>query len=491
MSARLQYDRLYINGRWSKPLGREQITVISPVTGAPVGSCPAASPADIDAAVAAARDAFDFGPWPRMTVAERAEALQRMAHAYASSADEAAELITLEMGSPARFTAQTDHPRQIFDYYLGLASSGRDLFTDHRDGHTVTREPVGVCALITPWNMPHKTILMKAIPALLAGCTLVIKAAVWSPLSALWLAELADSAGLPAGVFNVVPARPDTAEHLVTHPGIDKIAFTGSTATGSRIASLAGENLTRVSLELGGKSAMVVLDDADVQAAVDSVLDNSLACSGQICSNQTRILVARPLYEQVCEALYDLLVGLAVGDPADRATQIGPLVSAQQLERARAAVHAHDTSPVTGGYRISRAGWFLKPTLFVDVDPASDLFRNEVFAPVLAVTPVDSDVQAIELANATSYGLDGSVWSARADRAHAVASWIRTGMVHINGAPHPISAPIGGFKASGIGRELGPEGLAAFTEAKATITGQPLVTWTYGANAHPGETGAW
>ncbi|WP_128381262.1 aldehyde dehydrogenase family protein [Streptomyces cavernae] len=491
MTARLRYDRLYINGQWTAPLGRDRITVISPVTEAPIGSCPAGSPADIDAAVTAARDAFDYGTWPRMTVAERAEVLQRMARLYADGAAEAANLITLEMGAPARFTAQTEHPKQIFDYYLQLAASGRDLFTEHRDQHTITREPVGVCALITPWNMPHKTILMKAVPALLAGCTLVIKAAVWSPLSALWLAQLADDAGLPAGVFNVVPARPDAAGHLVTHPGIDKIAFTGSTATGIRIASLAGRNLTRVSLELGGKSAMVVLDDADVEAAVDSVLDNSLACSGQICSNQTRILVARPLYAQVCGALYELLAArLTVGDPADPSTQIGPLVSATQLERARAAVHAHDVAPVTGGYRPARPGWFLKPALFTDVDPTAALFRNEVFAPVLAVTPFDTDLQAVDLANATPYGLDGSVWSASPDRAHAVAAGIRTGMIHINGAPHPISAPIGGFKASGIGRELGPDGLHAFTEVKATITG-PRAAAAVPAGAHRGETGAW
>lgn len=490
MTAAVDYDRLYINGQWQKPLGRDRITVISPVTEATVGSCPAGSPADIDAAVTAAREAFDYGPWPRMTRGERAEALQRMAWLYADGAAEAAELITLEMGSPAAFTAQTQHPRDIFEYYLSLVSSGRDLFAEQRDGHIVTREPVGVCALITPWNMPHKTILMKAIPALLAGCTLVIKAAVWSPLSALWLAEIADAAGLPAGVFNVVPARPDAAEHLVAHPGIDKIAFTGSTATGTRIAQLAARNLTRVSLELGGKSAMVILDDADVDAALRSVLDNSLACSGQICSNQTRILVARPLYDQVCSALQDMLaLDLAVGDPADPMTQIGPLVSRKQLDRARAAIHAHDTPPRTGGYRLNRAGWFLKPTLFTDVDPDSDLFKTEVFAPVLAVTPFSSDMQAVHLANATPYGLDGSVWSASGDRAHTVASGIRTGMVHINGAPHPISAPIGGFKASGIGRELGPEGLHAFTEVKATITGRAAAPVP--AGMHRGETGAW
>jgi acyl-CoA reductase-like NAD-dependent aldehyde dehydrogenase len=340
--------------------------------------------------------------------------------------------------------------------------------------------------------MPHKTILMKAIPALLAGCTLVIKPAVWSPLSALWLAGIADEAGLPGGVFNVVPARPDASEYLVSHPGIDKIAFTGSTATGSRIASLAGQNLTRASLELGGKSAMVILDDADVEAAVDSVLDNSLACSGQICSNQTRILVARGLWEQTREALWDLVVGkLVVGDPADPATHIGPLVSRKQLDRARQAVHAHSQPPQTGGYRMNRSGWFFKPALFTDVDPASDLFRTEVFAPVLAVTPFDTDVQAVELANASPYGLDGSVWSTSIDRAHAVAAGIRTGMIHINGAPHPISAPIGGFKASGIGRELGPEGLHAFTEVKATITGKIHTSNSVPAGLHPGETGAW
>lgn len=472
MTAALTYDYLYVDGTWLPPTTRERITVTSPVTEEPIGSAPAASPTDIDRAVQAARRAFDHGPWPRMTVAERAAHIEHLAQLYTHSAAEADELITREMGSPAWFTAQTEHPRQIFDYYLNLVGTGRDQFTDHRDGHTVTREPVGVCALITPWNMPHKTILMKAVPALLAGCTLVIKAAVWSPLSALWLADLADRAGLPAGVFNVVPAYPDAAETLITHPGIDKIAFTGSTVTGRRIAALAAENLTRVSLELGGKSAMVLLDDADIPAALDRILFDSLACNGQICSNQTRILVAEPLYRDVCDGLRDLLKSLIIGDPADPTTQIGPLVTEQQLQRAQATLR-HHRAPVTGGYRLNHTGWFLKPALYTNVDPRSELFRHEVFAPVLTVTPFNDDEQAAALANATPYGLDGSVWSRDPARARTAAGQLRTGTVHINGAPAPISAPIGGFKTSGIGRELGPEGLAAFTEVKTTIDPEP------------------
>lgn len=472
MALTFEHDHVYVGGSWLRPAGGDRLTVISPATEQPVGSCTAAGRAEVDIAVHTARAAFDIGSWPRLTPAQRAEHLAPLAKLYEDRTLEYAALITAEMGSPARFTAQTDHPADIIDYFCADPSRLSALQPETRDRLVISHEPAGVVAVITPWNMPHKTILMKVIPALVAGCTVIVKPAPQTPLDALALAEAFDALNLPPGVLSVLPAPNPVAEYLATHPAIDKIAFTGSTRVGAHLAALAGASIRRVSLELGGKSPMLLLPDADVDAALASVPDASLANSGQICSNQTRILVHTDDYPNAVRQLTDLLTSLHIGDPTDPDTDIGPLVTLQQRDHALrhiADAHADGARITTGGTPLPRRGWYLAPTLFVDVPPTSRLFHTEVFAPVLALTPYTTEDEAIALANAGDYGLDAAVWG-DPDHAHHVAAQLRAGTVRINGAATGIDAPLGGFKQSGIGRELGPEGLHAFTETKVTAT---------------------
>ncbi|WP_433242561.1 aldehyde dehydrogenase family protein [Actinomadura nitritigenes] len=459
-------DHIYVNGR-HHPVP-DLYTIVSPATGKPYAYAPAATRLDVDHAVASARVAFDVGPWPRLTWAERATFLARAARLYREHAPLLAELITGEMGSPASFTAQTTHPPAVLDHYS--TAPPHLAAPEIRDGYELHHEPVGVVGIITPWNMPSKTILMKLAPALLAGCTAVVKPAPQTPLDALELAGLLHDAGIPPGVVNVV-TTPDSnvAEHLVTHPAVDKIAFTGSTATGSRIAAQCGADIRRCTLELGGKSPMVITEGADAAAAVATVPALSLANSGQICSNLTRILVHQSLYTDVLDALHAVMDRLIVGDPADPATDIGPLVTEQQRNRALDSVHRAVTEGATlhrGGFAVPGPGWYFAPAILTTTDPANHAFQAEIFAPVLTVTPFHDDTEAVRLANATPYGLDAAVWADDPARARAIAAQIRSGTVRVNGAEPPVTAPLGGFRRSGIGRELGPEGLAHYVEHK-------------------------
>lgn len=468
------HAHIYTSGYhpWHRPESTARLTVVNPATETVIGSCAAGSKLDVDRAVDAARRAFDTGVWPRMTPTERAQILAPLLRAYADRAPDYAHLITDEMGSPAAFTAQTDHPMQIIDYYT-TPGNLTPLDPDHRDGFTVTREPAGVVAVITPWNMPHKTILMKVMPALVAGCTVIVKPAPQTPLDALALAEAFTDLDLPYGVLTVIPTENDVAEYLAGHPGVDKIAFTGSTRTGAHLAQIAGRDIRRISLELGGKSPMLLLPGTDLPTALATVPDMSLANSGQICSNQTRILVHTSQHDQAAALLHDLLTALPVGDPHDPDTAIGPLVTEQQRNTALSHIAAAQDDGcrlITGGTVPDRTGYYLHPTLLTNVTPRHALFHTEVFAPVLTLTTYTDPNQAVDYANATRYGLDASVWTDHptSPDARHVAARLRTGTVRINGAPAPIHAPLGGFKQSGIGRELGPEGLTAFTETKVT-----------------------
>ncbi|GAA4085342.1 aldehyde dehydrogenase family protein [Actinomadura miaoliensis] len=467
----IRRDHLYIDGDFRPASGT--YTVIDPATARPMGQAPAGTAADIDRAVAAARRAFDTGPWPHLPAAERAAFLARLAAAYRQHSGHFAELIIAQMGSPVSFTAQTTHPPAVLDFYAALADDDR-LLHEERDGYLVHREPAGVVGIITPWNMPSKTIIMKLAPALLAGCTAVIKPAPQTPFDALALIDLIDWLDLPPGVVNVVTTPSNSvAERLVTHPGVDKIAFTGSTATGALIAALCGADIRRVSLELGGKSAMIVTEDADVHAAIATVPAQSLANSGQICSNLTRIIAHTAVYADVLDALDSVFDRLTVGDPADPATDIGPLAFEAQLDRAAAHIAQAIGEGATlrrGATILRRDGHYLQPGILTTDDPRNHAFRVEIFAPVLTVTPYIGDDHAIELANATPYGLDGCIWTADPGRALHMASRIRSGTVRVNGAEPPVHAPLGGYKRSGIGRELGPEGLAAYLETKVVAT---------------------
>jgi aldehyde dehydrogenase (NAD+) len=470
------YDRFYIGGEWVAPAGSGTIEVISPHTEEVIGRVPDGTAADMDRAVAAARDAFDNGPWPRMAPTERAEAVARLADLYAARLGDMAELITEEMGSPITFSqlAQAPQPHMMLSYFADLGKTF--TWEDERPGLfgpvTVRREPVGVVAAIVPWNVPQFTIMTKLPAALVAGCTVVVKPAPETPLDAYLLAELIDEADLPPGVVNIVPAGREAGEHLVSHAGVDKVAFTGSTAAGRRIGSICGEQLKRCSLELGGKSAAIILDDADLAATVGWLEMASLMNNGQACVAQTRILAPRSRYGETVDAVVGMVSGLKVGDPGDPTTQIGPLVARRQQDRVEGYISAgldEGAKIVTGGSRASGhdRGWYVAPTVFADVDPGMRVAREEIFGPVLCVIPYDDTEDAIRIANDSDYGLAGTVWTADADRGMDIARRVRTGTYGVNMYMIETCAPFGGYKASGIGRELGPEGLMSYLEYKS------------------------
>ncbi|MEU4574542.1 aldehyde dehydrogenase [Nonomuraea sp. ATR24] len=469
-----RHDKLFIGGEWVAPAGTGTIDVISPHTEEVVGQVPDGTAEDVNRAVAAAREAFDHGPWPRLSFAERAEAIGRLAEIYTARQGELAALITEEMGSPITFSnlAQAPQPLAMLQYY---AEYGRTFEQEEqRPGLfgpvTVRREPVGVVAAVVPWNVPQFVTMTKVAPALLAGCAIVLKPAPETPLDAYLLAEMVQEAGIPAGVLNIVPAGREVSEHLVSHPGVDKVAFTGSTAAGRRIASICGEQLKRVSLELGGKSAAIVLDDADLPSSMGMLAIASLMNNGQACVAQTRILASRNRYDEVVEAVAGMVTSQAVGDPADPATGIGPLVARRQQERVEGYIRAgmeEGAKVVVGGLdRPYDRGWYVAPTVFAGVSNDMRIAREEIFGPVLAVIPYEDEADAIRIANDSDYGLAGTVWTADADHGMEVARQVRTGTYGVNCYMIEPNVPFGGYKASGVGRELGPEGLAGYLEHK-------------------------
>ncbi len=474
------YDRLFIGGDWVAPEGAGTIEVVSPATEEVVARVPDGTEADVDKAVAAARRAFDKGPWPRMTPAERAEILAKVAAQVTSEMDDIAEIITREMGSPITFSGmgQVLAPTMIFNYYADLAKTY--AFDEVRTGvlnpqSLVTKEPVGVVGAIAPWNVPLFIAAAKLAPSLAAGCTVVYKPAPETPLDALRLAEIFAEAGLPRGVLSVIPAGRVVGEHLVTHPGVDKISFTGSAVGGKRIGGLCGERLKRCTLELGGKSAAIILDDADLATTIPTLLPNSIMNNGQACIAQTRILAPRARYAEVVDAVVAGVAAMQVGDPLDPATEVGPVVAERQRSRIEgylASGREEGATVALGGGRPTGSefakGWYVEPTVFSDVDNKMKIAQEEIFGPVLVVIPHDGDENAVDIANDSSYGLCGSVWTADNDRGLGVARQVRTGTYMLN-APVPIdfATPFGGFKESGVGREFGPEGLESFLEMKS------------------------
>ena len=474
------YDRLFIGGDWVAPEGTGTIEVISPVTEEVVGRVPEGTKADIDKAVATARRAFDHGPWPRMAPAERGEVLKAVAAQITAEMGDMAEIITGEMGSPITFSnlGQVLAPTMIFNYYADLATTY--AFDEVRAGMLnpqvlVTKEPVGVVGAIAPWNVPLFIAAAKLAPSLAAGCTVVFKPAPETPFDAFRLAEIFTEAGLPKGVLSVVPAGREVSEHLVTHEGVDKISFTGSGVGGKRIGGLCGERLKRCTLELGGKSAAIILDDADLAATMPQLLPNAIMNNGQACIAQTRILAPRSRYGEVVDAVVSSVAAMKVGDPMDPATEVGPVVAERQRARIEGYLESGREQGATvslGGGRPSgpefAKGWYVEPTVFSDVDNKMRIAQEEIFGPVLVVIPYDGDDNAVEIANDSNYGLCGSVWTGDNDRGLGVARQVRTGTYMLN-APVPIdfSTPFGGFKESGVGREFGPEGLEGFLEMKS------------------------
>jgi aldehyde dehydrogenase (NAD+) len=478
----LVYDRLFLGGRWQEPSTDRRITVISPHTEEQIGETPEAALDDIDRAVTAARTAFDEGPWPRMSVAERMARIEKLAAVYGSHTDEMADLITAEMGSPRSFSRLGQAAGAVAQMHLNLATARDYPWVERRRGLfgdvQIRRAPVGVVGAIVPWNVPQFLIMPKMIPALIAGCAVVVKPAPETPIDAMWLAEMLEEIDLPEGVVSIVPGGRETGESLIRHPGVDKISFTGSSATGRHIAAVCGEQLKRVSLELGGKSAAIILDDADFERTVGHLKTASLMNNGQACVAQTRILVSERRHDELVDALADMMSGLAVGDPTDEVTDVGPLVARRQQQRVQGYIQSgvdEGARMVLGGSDAPfDRGWYVRPTLFADATNDMRIAREEIFGPVLTVLKYADENDAVRIANDTDYGLAGSVWTADVTHGLDIAARIRTGTYGINMYTLDTTMPFGGFKQSGIGREFGAEGLSEYVELQTTISADPL-----------------
>ena len=471
-------NTLFIGGAWVPPHASERMELISPLTERVIARVPKGSRQDVDAAVAAARHAFDNGPWPRMPVGERIEAIARLRAVFARRQEEMAQAITAEMGSPITQsrTIQSTVPLMMMDEHSAIAQNvvkWSELRRSKSGNALVRRQPKGVAALITPWNAPMMTVVQKLGPALLAGCTVVLKPASLAPLSAYLLAEFVEEAGFPAGVVNVITCDRAEAEYLALHPGVNKVTFTGSSSAGRHLAAKCGELLRPITLELGGKSAGVILDDADIPAAVEALRMLSFRNSGQICTLKTRVLVSKEREAEVVEALARMVASMPVGDPLDEKTHIGPMVSAKQRDNVARYIDIglqEGAKLQVGGpgrpQGLAR-GWFVRPTLFSGVDPNSRLAQEEIFGPVLSVIAYEDEDDAVAIANNSVYGLSGSVFSKDVARAIAVADRIKTGVLEINGSPFGFHAPFGGVKESGMGRESGWEGFEPYVELKS------------------------
>jgi acyl-CoA reductase-like NAD-dependent aldehyde dehydrogenase len=468
-------EKFFIGGKWVQPLSNRRLDVISPVTEERILSYPEAGEADMDRAVAAAREAFDNGPWPQMAPSERARYLRRVADLLSGRLDDIAHSWTLQVGAPIMLTKKlVGQNPTLFRYYADLAESYP--FVDERkrdDGGKVkvVKEPVGVCAAITPWNAPLVLLSYKVAAGLAAGCTIVSKPSPETPLEAFILAECIEKAGLPAGVFNLVPAGRESGDYLVRHAGIDKVAFTGSTAAGKHIAAVCAERLARVSLELGGKSAAILLDDADFKAALPALMISTMPITGQVCFSLTRVLVPESRKQEFLDLYLGAVSSIKVGDPFDPATHMGPLTMARQLDRVQgyiAAGRSEGARIACGGGRPKglAKGYYIEPTVFTDVKPDMKIAQEEIFGPVVSVITYTDEADAIRKANNSTYGLAGAVFTSNPDRGYAIARRIRTGTVTVNGMIVDPKHPFGGFKQSGIGREGGAEGFDNYLETK-------------------------
>ena len=473
-TAVLSRDGFFIDGSMSEPLGDELLTVTSPSTEQPIGHVPLATTGDVDRAVAAAKRAWMAGDWASESFVERADLVARALRLLAGGIDEIGRVVTHEMGIP--ISVGSRYVSGALKYAQSVVDVAREIVAEEpRLGQApflVRREPVGVVGAIAPWNAPFLLALTKITPALVTGCSVVFKPAAETPLDAYYVAEAFAAAGLPDGVLNVVPGGREIGEHLVRHPDVDKISFTGSTAVGRRIGALCGEQLKRCQLELGGKSAAVILDDADLDVAVPAIAGSAFRNSGQICVAMTRALAPASAYDEIVSRFVACAERLVVGDPFDERTEIGPLVSERQRTRVEGFLDAgvaEGALAVCGGGRPAdlAAGWYVEPTVFRSVEPTMTIAQEEIFGPVLSVITYDDVDDAVAIANATRYGLNGGVFTTSDDRALDVARRVRTGMFMINGMPLDAGAPVGGMKQSGVGREGGAEGLAAYTELKS------------------------
>jgi aldehyde dehydrogenase (NAD+) len=463
----LSRDKLYIGGAWVAPASTETIPVENPATEEVLGHVPAGTAADVDAAVAAARAAFEG--WAATPMTERGAALDRLHTALTARAGDIARTVGWELGTPLKIAkmVQAGLPLAVLRSYADLALTPVEPQTVGNS--LIVHEPVGVVGAITPWNYPLHQVVAKVGAALAAGCTVVLKPSELTPLVAYLLLDAADEAGLPAGVLNLVPGTgPVVGAAIAGHPDVDMVSFTGSTATGRAISHAAADRIAKVALELGGKSANVILADADVTRAVKVGVGNAFLNSGQTCTAWTRMLVHRSHYDEAVELAAATAQGYRTGDPFDEATRLGPLVSAAQRDRVRGFIERADARLVSGGLDapLPDRGYFVAPTVFADVRPDSELAQEEIFGPVLSIIGFADDDEAVEIANNSRYGLAGGVWGTP-ERAMAVARRLRTGAVDVNGGAFNPLAPFGGYKQSGVGRELGAFGLAEFQQVKA------------------------
>jgi len=468
MSARQQ---IYVGGNWVDSAGDGSIDVVNPSNEEVIGSVPDGVSADVDAAVAAAREAFSG--WAATPLEERLGYIEKLAGQLGARSEEIGELISREVGMPGKMAVMIQAGLPAGTTASVPATAREFPFEETLGRSLVTREPVGVVGCITPWNYPLHQIMAKIAPAMAVGCTVVLKPSEVAPLNAFVLADIIDELGFPAGVFNLVSGvGPVVGEAIAAHPDVDMVSFTGSTRAGTRVAEVAAANVTRVHQELGGKSANIVLDDADFAAAIPSAVGACYLNSGQTCSALTRLLVPADRMDEAAELAAQAAAGFTVGPADDEGSRLGPLVSQTQWDRVQSYIQAgidEGATLVTGGTGKPEgldAGYYVKPTVFSNVDNSMSIARDEIFGPVLSIIGYDSEEDAIRIANDSDYGLSGGVWSSDNDRALAVAKKLRTGEVDMNGSFLNTDAPFGGYKKSGNGRELGRFGLSEFVEAK-------------------------
>ncbi len=465
------YDKHYYDGEWQVSTGTETIPVISSASEEEVARVPRGTAEDVDRAVKAARRGFES--WSRLSVDERAQWLEKLAAAMKTRVPQLAEAISHEVGTALGYATkvQVEFPIMM----LGMnAKFIREAKIEEELGNSIViKEPIGVVGCVTPWNYPLHQIVCKIAPAFAAGCTVVLKPAEMAPLSAFFLAEAAHEIGLPKGVFNVVSGSGRVVgEAIVAHPDVDMVSFTGSLQAGRRIASVAGDGIKKVTLELGGKSAFVVLDDAPFDKAIPAGVNNCMQNSGQTCSAWTRMIVPRSRHDEAVEMAKAQLAKLTLGDPFDTNTRLGPLASAGQRDTVLEYIEAgkkEGAALVAGGGKPAQfaKGFYVEPTIFANVDNKMTVAQEEIFGPVLSIIPYDSEEQAVSIANDSPYGLAGGVWAGTQDRALVVAKQLRTGQVDINGGRFNVLAPFGGYKKSGIGREIGPLAIEEFFQLKS------------------------
>jgi aldehyde dehydrogenase (NAD+) len=475
-------DRFFIGGEWVVPTSGATIEVIDSGTEEHYFSVAEAQASDMDRAVAAARAAFDEGPWPRMTHAQRAEYLRALGAGLAARADDIAEIWPRESGVLQKIAhVAASNASGTFDFYAGLADTfdWEEPATPSLPGFgLIVREPVGVVGAIIPWNGPLGLISYKIAPALIAGCTVILKSSPEAPGEGYLVAEVAEEIGMPPGAINVITADREVSELLVRDGRVDKITFTGSTAAGRRIASICGERIARCTLELGGKSAAVVLDDADLGSTAERLTRAECMLSGQVCSSLTRIVVTKDRHDELVEALVGSFSQVRVGNQFDPDSQMGPLAVRRQRDRVLGYIDkgvAEGATLATGGGRPAHLdkGWFVEPTVFSNVENSQTIAREEIFGPVVSVIPAENEQDAVAIANDTIYGLNASVFTSDVERAREVAGQLRTGTVGHNSFRTDFGIAFGGFKQSGIGREGGTEGLLPFLETKTVILEEP------------------